>query len=253
MAKTSGLGDALYISGTDLSGDFTAVGNVGGGPATLDTTGINKSAHERIGGVRDGRLEATSWFNPTGAHPVLAALPTSDVQAMYCRGTALGSPAASIVAKQANYDGTRGNDGSFTFAVNLQANQFGLEWGRLLTAGQRTDTAATNGTGVDFGVGSFPLFNGQALFGAQAYLQVFSFTGTDITVKVQDSADNTSFADVPGLAFTTVTTGPGVQRIATASNQTVREYLRVATTTSGGFTSCTFAVAAVRNDVSTVF
>lgn len=253
MAKQSGLGDALYISGNDLSGDITAISNVGGGPAALDVTGISKSAFERLGGIRDGRLDMTSWWNPSGSHPVLSALPTTDVHMMYCRGTALGSPAAAIVAKQVTYDGTRGNDGAFTFAVNAQANAYGLEWGRLLTAGQRTDTAATNGTGVDFGVGSFPLFNGQALFGAQAYVQVFAFTGTDVTIKVQDSADNVSFADVTGMAFTAVTSGPGVQRIATASNQTVREYLRVVTTTSGGFTSCTFAVSVARNDVSTVF
>lgn len=253
MAKTSGLGDALYVSGNDLSGDITALGNVGGGPAPLENTGINRSAYERIGGVRDGRLECTSWWNPTGAHPVLSALPTTDVHEMFCCGTALGSPAACLVAKQANHDGTRGNDGSFTFATSSQANGYGVEWGYLLTAGQRVDTAATNGTGVDFGVGSFPLFNGQALFGAQCYLQVFAFTGTDVTIKVQDSADNVSFADVAGMAFTAVTSGPGVQRIATASNQTVRRYLRAVTTTSGGFTSCTFAVAAVRNDVSTVF
>lgn len=253
MAKTSGLGDALYISGNDLSGDITAVGNVGGGPAVLENTGINKSAYERIGGVRDGRLEATSWWNPTGAHPVLAALPTTDVHEMFCCGTALGSPAACIVAKQVNYDGTRGNDGGFTFATSSQGNAYGLEWGYLLTAGQRTDVAAANGTGVDFGVGSSPLFNGQALFGAQCYLQVFAFVGTDVTVKVQDSADNVTFADVAGMTFTAVTAAPGVQRIATASNQTVRRYLRAVTTTSGGFTSATFAVAVARNDVSTVF
>lgn len=253
MAKTSGLGDALYISGNDLSGDITAVGNVGGGPAALENTGINKSAYERIGGVRDGRLEATSWWNPTGAHPVLSALPTTDVHEMFSCGTALGSPAACIVAKQVNYDGNRGNDGSFTFATSSQGNAYALEWGNLLTAGQRVDVAATNGTGVDFGVGSFPLFNGQALFGAQCYLQVFAFTGTDVTIKVQDSADNVTFADVAGMTFTAVTAAPGVQRIATASNQTVRRYLRAATTTSGGFTSATFAVAVARNDVSTVF
>ncbi|MFE2970878.1 hypothetical protein ACFXKC_46215 [Streptomyces sp. NPDC059340] len=253
MAKTSGLGDALFIGGNDLSGDFTAIGNVGGGPAALTTTGIDKGAMERIGGARDGRLEATAWFNPTLSHPVLAALPTADVQSMYCRGTTLGSPAATIVGKQANYDGTRGQDGAFTFAVSMQANGFGVEWGYLLTAGKRVDVAATNGTGVDFGLGSSPLFNGQALFGAQCYLQVFAFTGTDVTIKVQDSADNATFADVAGMTFTAVTSGPGVQRIATASGQTVRRYLRAVTTTVGGFTSCTFAVAAVRNDVSTVF
>ena len=97
--------------------------------------------------VRNGRLEATSWWNPTGSHPVLSVLPTTDVHEMFSCGTALGSPAACIVAKQVNYDGTRGNDGSFSFAVSSQANAFGLEWGYLLTAGQRTDTAATNGTG----------------------------------------------------------------------------------------------------------
>jgi hypothetical protein len=253
VAKTGGLGDALYLAGNNLSGDITALGNIGGGPAVLATTGIDKSAMERIGGVRDGRLEMTAWWNPTGAHPVLAALPTGDVHLMYCRGTTLGSPAAAIVAKQANYDGQRANDGSFSFSVSAQANAYGLEWGYLLTAGQRTDVAATNGTGVDFGLGSSPLFNGQALFGAQAYLQVFAFTGTDVTIKVQDSADNATFADVAGMTFTAVTAAPGVQRIATASGQTVRRYLRAVTTTSGGFTSATFAVAVARNDVSTVF
>jgi hypothetical protein len=253
VAKTGGLGDALYIGGNDLSGDFTAIGNIGGGPSPLTTTGIDKGAMERIGGARDGRLEATAWFNPTLSHPVLAALPTADVHSMYCRGTTLGSPAANIVGKQVNYDGQRGQDGSFPFSVSMQANGFGMEWGYLLTAGKRVDVAATNGTGVDFGLGSSPLFNGQALFGAQCYLQVFAFTGTDVTIKVQDSADNVSFADVAGMTFTAVTSAPGVQRIATASNQTVRRYLRAVTTTSGGFTSCTFAVAVNRNDVAVTF
>ncbi|MFJ6667413.1 hypothetical protein [Streptomyces sp. NPDC091383] len=253
MAKTSGLGDALFLTGNDLSGDITAIGNVGGGPAALDVTSIDKSAMARIGGVRDGRMEATSWFDPTGSHPVLSALPATDVQAMYCRGTTLGNPAANLISKQVNYDGTRGNDGSFTFAVSMQANGYGLEWSYLLTAGARTDTAATNGTGVDLGAGSSPLFNGQALYGAQCYLQVFAFTGTDITIKVQDSADNTTFADVPGMTFSSVTSGPGAQRIATASNQTVRRYLRAVTSTTGGFTTCTFAVAVARNDVPTTF
>ena len=56
-----------------------------------------------------------------------------------------------MVAKQLNYDGTRANDGAFTFAVSAQANGYGLEWGKQLTAGTRTDTGATNGTGVAFG------------------------------------------------------------------------------------------------------
>ena len=189
MAKTGGLGDALYYGGYDVSGDVQALGNIGGGPATLDFTDITQSAMARQGGLRDGRIEWTSYFNPgvaaNSAHTVLSALPRGDVLLTYCRGTTLGAPAACLNGKQANYDGTRGNDGSFTFAVSAQANSYGLEWGLQLTAGLRTDTAATNGTGVDTAT--------SLSFGAQAYLKVTAFTGTDATVKIQDSTDNVTF------------------------------------------------------------
>lgn len=249
MAKASGLGDALYIAGYDASGDISALSNVGGGPATLDVTAINKSAHERLGGIRDGRLEMTTYFNHvqagTGTHEKLAALPRTDIILTYCRGTALGNPAACLVAKQINYDGTRANDGAFTFAVSAQANGYGLGWGQQLTAGLRTDTAATNGTSIDT--------TASASFGAQAYLQVTAFTGTDATVKIQDSADNVSFADVTGLTFTQVTAAPASQRLATASGATIRRYLRAVTTTTGGFTSLTFNVVVVKNAVAVTF
>lgn len=251
MTKTSGLGDNLYLTGFDASGDTNSLGRIGGGPAPWPVTGIDKSAFERIGLNRDGALEWVSYFNPAldQAHDRLSALPTSDVIGTYCRGTALGSPAAGIVAKQINYDGTRGQDGSFTFAVSAQGNGFGLNWGTQVTAGKRTDTGATSGTGVDFGTGS-------TSFGLQAFLHVFEFTGTDVTIKLQESSDNgagDAWADVTGGAFTAVTAGPTAERIATSNVQTVERYLRVVTTTSGGFTSLTFAVMVARNDVATQF
>jgi hypothetical protein len=249
VAKTSGLGDNLYIAGFDASGDISALSNVGGGPAALDFTAINKSAMERQGGVRDGRLEFTAYFNHvaagTGTHEKLSALPTSDIILTYCRGTNLGDPAACLVSKQINYDGNRGTDGSFTFSVSAQANGYGLGWGRQLTAGLRTDTAATTGTSIDT--------TASANFGAQAYLQVTAFTGTDATVKIQDSADNVTFADVTGLTFTQVTAAPTSERIATGSTATIRQYLRAVTTTTGGFTSLTFSVVVVKNESAVSF
>jgi hypothetical protein len=248
MSKSSGLGDNLYIQGFDASGDIQQLQQIGGGPALLDVTGINKSAYERIGGLRDGRLEMTTFFNHvqagTGTHEKLSALPRTDVILTYCRGTVLGNPAASLVGKQANYDPTRGNDGSITFAVSAQANGYGIEWGQQLTAGIRTDTAATTGTSIDTAV--------SASFGAQAYLQVFSFTGTDATVKIQDSADNVTFADVAGMAFTQTTSAPGAQRIATSNTATIRRYVRATTVTTGGFTSLSFAVNFKKNQVAGV-
>ncbi|MBX9392280.1 hypothetical protein K4749_01365 [Streptomyces sp. TRM72054] len=248
MAKQSGLGDALYAAGYDVSGDINSLGNVGGGPSALVFTGIDKSAFERKGGVRDGRVEFVSYFNPgtDAAHERFSPLPTTDQIVTYCRGTSLGSPAACLVGKQLNYDGTRSDDGSFTFAINAVANGFGLEWGRLLTAGKRTDTTATNGSSVDFGTGS-------TAFGLQAYLHVFAFTGTSVTVKLQESSDDGAvdpWTDVTGGAFTAAT-GITSERIQTGRSQTVERYLRVVTT--GTFSNAVFAVVVNRNATSTSF
>lgn len=244
--KSSGLGDNFYIAGYDMSGDIGSI-SLSGGPATLDVTGIDKSAYERIGGLRTGQMSWKAFFNPGLGltHDKLAALPTADVICTYARGTTLGNPAACQVSKQINYDGTRADSGEFTFAVEAQCNGFGLEWGQQLTAGKRADTAATNGTSIDTAA--------SASFGAQAYLQAFSFSGTDVTVKIQDSADNVSFADVASLSFTQITSGPTSERIATASGATVRRYLRAVTVTTGGFTSLAFSVVVVKNATSVSF
>jgi hypothetical protein len=83
MAKTGGLGDNFYIAGFNASGDIGQLGAIGGGPAALVVTGIDKSGFERIGGLRDGRIEYNAFFNQRsvqlgGIHDKLAALPTSD-------------------------------------------------------------------------------------------------------------------------------------------------------------------------------
>jgi hypothetical protein len=245
MTKQSGLGDRLFVAGVDLSGDIGSIGGISGGPNPLEMTGIDKSAYERLGGVRDGSLEFTAFFNKAAgqAHPTLKALPTADVLVSYYRGAALGSPAASLVGKQINYDGSRNEDGSLTFKTQALANGFGVEWGRQLTAGKRTDGGATNGTGVDFTTVS-------TAFGWQAYLHVFAFTGTSVTVTLQDSADDSSYANLAGGAFTAAT-GITSERLAGAGGATVRRYVRAIT--SGTFSNAVFAVAFVRNESAVVF
>ncbi len=250
MAKQTGLGDQLFVGGRDLSGDTGSLSAIAGGPGALAVTGINKSAMERIGGDLDGRILFSSWFNPTAgrAHPVLAALPTADVLVTYFRGTTLGNPAASLLGKQVNYDPTRGADGSLTIDVQAVANGFGLEWGRTLSAGTDSHSSATDGTGVDFAASTS--------FGLQAYLHVFSFTGTDATLKLQESSDDASgdaYADVTGGGFAQITGAQTTERIATANNLTVEQWLRVISTTSGGFSEMTFAVTVTKNTTVPVF
>src|SRR5690242_3958492 len=153
MAKTSGIGDNFYIGGYDLSGDIASLDQISGGPALLDVTPINKSAHVRLGGLRSGGVSFTSFFDAAAGaeHPALSTLPRTDVIATYARGTAVGNPGASMTSKQVNYDPTRDNAGALTLKVDLQSNAFGLEWGKQLTAGLRTDSSATTGAFFDDG------------------------------------------------------------------------------------------------------
>lgn len=239
MPKQSGLGDYLLIDGYDFSGDIGSLGRIGGGPAVSEVTGITSSGIERIGMLRDAGIDFSSWFNPDAErqHDILSALPAANRQYTYCRGLGIGRPAASAQLKQIGYDPTRGQDGALSIAVSGQSTDYGLDWGVQLTPGKRTDTTATNGASVD-GTAS-------TAFGAQAYVHLVSLTGTDITITLQDSADNSSFSAITGGAFTAFT-GVGFQRLQTGRTATIRRYVRVAT--SGTFTSATFLVNFVRNE-----
>lgn len=145
-------------------------------------------------------------------------------------------------ARQPNYDYTRAADGMLTEKVDPVLDQY-QEWGVQLTAGARTDTAATNGATLD---------NTQSwAYGAQAYLHAVSFTGTDVTVTVQHSTDNATWSTL--MSFSQITGSVPLAQRATVSNATtVDRYLRVITTTSGGFTSLKFLCLITVNPIAGV-
>lgn len=244
MTKQSGLGDNFYVAGYDLSGDINSLGRIGGGPALLDFTTVNKSAHVRQGGQRTGQVQFVTFFDPNAGVAGPAPLPsrvTTDTVVTYCRGTTLGNPGACLNAKQINFDPTRANNGMLTVAVDEMSNSYGLEWGRQLTAGLRTDTVATAGTGVDDSAGT--------TFGAQAYLQVTAFAGTSVDIIVEHSTTGSS-------GWTTVIdfgaqSAIGASRVATSNTTTVNEFVRASTST-GTFSSVTFSVVFVRNPIAGV-
>lgn len=325
MAKVSGLGDNFYFAGYNLSGDISALSKVGGGMSLLEVTGLDKSAVERIGGQRGGEISGMSWFNPSALqeHVALAPLSTADQIAMYFRGTALGNAAAMLKGPQVNYDFTREQAGALTAAFQLLSSAYALYWGVQMTAGVRTDTGATNGTGVDLGVNpnytpvnissvgvanpgqvnatahglvtgdsvviagttTTPSINnnyqvtvvnanqftvpvnvtsGQAgaagtvtktssNFGLSAALETFTFTGTSNTPKLQHSADDgvtDAYADITGAAFAAITAAPNAQLIETATNLTIRRYIRLVSV--GTFNPSTFACAVMRHLTSTI-
>jgi hypothetical protein len=255
VTKTSGLGQNFYIGGYNLSGDVCAVSAVKGTVSVLDVTDISQSAYNRVAARRDGEITFNTWYDVAAGreHAILKTLPLTDTMVMYVTDVpALDAQAACLSAIQVNYDWTRAADGSLMGTVQCLADDgnvagnigAALEWCEMLTPGVRTDTTATApATGVDFGSAS-------TLFGLSAYLQVFSVTGTSVTVSIDDSADNSTFAPVTGAQFAAATSGgsPQVQRIQTTAGQTVRRYVRASTT--GTFSNAQFAVAFYRHLIS---
>ena len=246
MSKQSGLGDNAFVHGYDLSGDVASLSRIAGGMGLGDLTGINSSAHERVGLLRTGEIAFTSWFNDAALqeHAALSPLPLTDVIVSYLRGTTLGNPAACMTAKQVNYDPTRNQDGSLQFGVQALSShsKVGLEWCEQLTAGKATHASATNGSSVTYSGTS-------TAFGASAYWHLFSRASGTVDGEIQDSANDTDFVAVTGLAFTALT-ARGAERVATATGATIRKYVRFAS--SDTFTDAVLWAAFIRHITSTL-
>lgn len=256
MAKQTGIGMRMAVGGYDLSGDIMAIGRLGGGPASpLQSTDITQAGVARFGsalaadgiaaGVYEASIEATTYFNPAAnqAHSVLSALPTTSALYTVAMGAAAGQSTANLLAKQVGYDPQRGADGSLTMVVSAQESDgVPLEWGVALTTWGQSLSGAGNLTSVDLGTAS------PGAYGAVIFVQTFSFTGTSVTFKIQESSDNGSgdaFADVVGGAFTAITTARTAQRVETG-NINVERYIRVVAT--GTFSAWTGTISVHRRN-----
>lgn len=253
MTKRTGLAEYLHLGGYDLSGDVGGIEEAATPMSPLPATGIDKEAVERLDGRRDGMLSFKAFMNDaTGAaHDRLSTLPTSDQYAVWLIGDALGDPAMAILGKQVNYDGTRDEDGNLTYSVDIPANGFGAEWGHNLTGdgtnrGIFASAGAEDAPGFDDGAGA------ATGFGLQMYWQLLSFTGTSVTLTIEDSDDDGTdpYATVTG-ATSGALNAVGAGRVQTSRTENVKEWLRVAA--SGTYSAATFVVVVVRNLSSVTF
>jgi len=239
MAKKSGLGQQIFVHGYDLSGDVAAIDNAGSPRNLLDITAINASATERLVGLSDGNISVSSCFNDSTEqeHAALSGLVTTDRIVTWAFGATRGDVAACLVAKQLNYDASRGTDGSLSFSVDTQADGISLDWCNTLTTGKETHSSAGSSTSRDDGAGTTA--------GMVAYLEITDCDSGTPTVTIQESSDNgSSDAWTNVMVFSTVgyASAPTAERIT--SSGTVERYLRI--TTTGTFSNLDFCVSTRR-------
>ena len=236
MAKQTGLAQAFYLGGRDISGDVGSLSEVSCPRDVFEVTGIDKSAPERLNGLADGRIVFDAWFNDATdqEHTALKGLPTADVIVTYVDATTVGQPAAILVGKQLNYDWTRGPDGSLAGSIAVHGNGNALEWGEMLSAGMITHASATSAASKDDTASS-----SRGIIGV---LHVKSIATGTPTMVIEESSDNgVGDAWTAKLTFAAVAQASAPTAERKTASGTVERYLRI--TTTGTFTTAVFAIA----------
>jgi len=125
MAKQTGLGDYVAVDdsgGTarDISNDIGDYG-INISQELIDTTGLDKSARERITGMSDGDVSLNGTFNAASnkSHDVFKTRTGTRTFDLRVGGNTSSNPQLSMEMLVGNYNVTRSNDGSLVWSVTL--------------------------------------------------------------------------------------------------------------------------------------
>ena len=129
MAKQPGLGDYLAVddsggSARDISNDIGDYG-INISQELIETTGLDKSARERITGMSDGDVTLNGFFNAASnkSHDVFKTRTGTRTFDLRIGGNTSSNPKLTMEMLVANYNITRGSGGelNWTATLNLQS------------------------------------------------------------------------------------------------------------------------------------
>lgn len=223
MAFSHGSSAKVYLNGYDLTSYFNSVSTEGSGDA-VDTTTFGETCHTYIAGVKESSVSLDGLYDATaGASGTVlqTALGADDSELCYFpNGDTLGNAGIGAKGIETKYEiNTDVTDANKVSAELLSCvGPEGIVSHHALAARSTSGTSTT----VDNLLGSTG--------SPSAYLQVTAIAGGTVTVKIQDSADDSSYTDL--LTFTGVSSAPASERIETSG--TVRRYSRAVWTLTGG-------------------
>jgi hypothetical protein len=231
MAFSHGSKAKVLLNGYDVS-NFVKSASFSGSLDTAETSVMGNTSKQFVTGLLDGSMSLDGYFDgATGAIDEImnsATSVTTDGIMYFPQGYAtLGLPVFGFDANTSSYEVSTDVGDAATWSAQFSSN-VGTERGLLHHIFQ-AEVAGGNTTGIDYGAVS-------TLNGGAIYMQASA--AATLALKLQDSADNSAWADVSGAAFTTVS-ARSYQRVAFTG--TVRRYTRFLWTGTG-----TFAASFVR-------
>jgi len=227
---------AVFLNSTDMS-SYLNEATVTREIEANDITTFGSTSRSYIVGMDDGGVSLTGLFDGSAnaSDAVLAGrvLQDNNTLTVLPEGTALGSRAILTSADETAYEISMPVADVVALSATFQADGGVRQGFNLITT---TGTASGTATSVDFGS---TMSNG-AIF----HLHVPANTyGSATTFKVQDSANNSSFADV--ATFTSVN-GSATTSERIVNTSSVNRYLRAVATITGSSGSVSYIIATAR-------
>ena len=231
---------SIFVNEFDFSTYFNDV-SASSMVETAEVSAFGSSAKEYIVGLTDGTVSLSGMFDgtATGTDVVFSAVLGSTTKQNVIvapSGHTNGATAIMLEADDTSYEVSGAVADVVQTSAEFQSSD-GVEHGKILSSGSAI-TATGSGTSVDNAASSAN--------GGVGFVSVPTNTRNgNITVKVQQSADNSTFTDL--ITFTVVTsTQKTFQRVEVTG--TVARYLRVNYTVAGSTGSATPVVAFARRN-----
>jgi len=239
MAFIHGKGSVVLHGTSDLS-SYLNDASASFEAEVTETTVFGSSAKTYIMGLRDGTVSASGLFDgaASAVDEILSNSLGSDSLApvtVAYDGTTLNNRVSLLLAKTTSYEVSSPVGDVVSVSYNAQSDG-GLDNGVSLAA-LASVSSSTTGTANDNTASSAN--------GGIAQLHVTANTrSASVTIKIQHSADNSTFADL--VSFTAIASGTTSERSLVASGTTVNRYLRAVSTLSAGTGSITYQVSFAR-------
>ena len=237
MAVKHGRFAKAYSEGYDLSPFLKEVSN-SGERDLADSSGLGDDDRTFVSGLRGGSMSLSGMFSAR-ASAGSTALEIADVLS---NALSTEGPTVFSHCPQGDSNGNHcyGIEGSLSnvpvsspsgdlVSINGEiTSDTGLERGVILHA-KGAETSDSNGSSVDQTAAAALL-----QYGASAYLHVFTVGSGTLVVKVQHSADASTWADL--ITFASATAGEQAERKTIAEGVAINRYVRALWTITGSAT-----------------